>query len=164
MKRVLLLLGALLLTACAGPGGLMQKPEVSLVGVDLLGLGLAEQRFVLSLRVRNPNDADLAISALDFTVELNGLPFAKGAAANAVTVPGRGEAQVQVQASSQLGNVLKQLRELQKRGSERSDYRIVGQVGLAGFGTLPFERRGDMPLRLFDLSPKKSLPPKAEEN
>lgn len=146
MRRVFWL-ALLLLAACAG--GLAQKPEISLASLDLVGFGLFEQRFLLKLRIENPNDVDLPIEGLSFDVELNGEPFARGVSAQAVSVPRAGEALLEVRATSNLGGVLKQLRALPKDGRERIGYRISGQVTVGGLGSRPFERRGDLPLPLF---------------
>lgn len=156
MKRARWLL-AFLLAACTGLGGLSQKPEVSLAGLDLIGLGLFEQRFLIRLRIENPNDVALPISGLVFDVELNGQPFARGLSDKAVTVPRRSEAILEVQATSDLGRVLGQIRELQKSGRDRVDYRMSGRLSLEGVGSLPFERKGDLSMPRFEL-PRKAPP------
>lgn len=157
--KTLAIVFAIFLTACAGLSGLAQKPEVSVAGLKLVQLGLFEQRFALQLRVQNPNDVELPISGLSFAIELNGQPFLTGLSEKAVTVPRFGEAVLEVTASGSLGNALKQLRELQKAGRERVDYRIVGRASLTGVGSVPFERRGDLPIPVIDLAPRKALPP-----
>lgn len=159
MRGVLWLM-VFLLSACAGLAGLSQKPEISLAGLDLVEIGLFEQRFALRLRVQNPNDVDLPIAGLSFDVELNGQHFARGLSNKPVTIPRMGEAVLEVTATSNLGSVLKQMRELQKGGRDRVDYRISGRISLEGFespGGFPFERKGDLPLPVFDL-PRKSPP------
>jgi len=148
----------ILLAGCAGLSGLSQKPEVSLAGLDLLELGLFEQRFLIKLRIENPNDVALPISGLVFDIELNGQPFARGLSDKAVTVPRMSDAILEVQATSDLGRVLRQIRELQKSGRERVDYRISGRISLEGVGSIPFERKGDLSMPLFDL-PRKAPPP-----
>lgn len=158
MRRLVCLL-AFLLAACAGLGGLSQKPEISLAGLDLVEFGLFEQRFAIRLRIRNPNDVDLPISGLAFDVELNGQHFATGVSDRAVTVPRLSEAVLEVTATSNLGSVLRQIRELQKCGRDRVDYRMAGRISLDGIGSIPFERKGDVPMPLFDFSRK--LPPPA---
>jgi len=167
MRSCLAIVSIALLSACAGLGGFSQKPEVSVAGLNLVQLGLFEQRFLLKLRIQNPNDVELPINGLNFEIELNGQAFIKGLSDKAVSVPRFGEAVLEVMATSTLGSALKQLRDLQKGGRERVDYRIVGRINvsglgnvpLSGLGNVPFERRGDLQMPAVDHSPRKSLPP-----
>ena len=147
------------LSACASMVGLSQKPEITLTGVDLLEWGLFQQRFVLRLRIQNPNDADMPISSLAFAVELDGKPFATGDSAQAVTVPGQGEAQLDVVVSSDLRRLLGPWRESEKSGRQRIGSLIHGRLTLAGAGSIPFERRGDLPMPRFDRALRKPPPP-----
>ena len=134
---------AVLLVGCSGR---LQKPEVSLAGVDLVGFGLLEQRFVLKVRIRNPNDVELPINALSFEVELDGRHFARGVSEKPVVVPRQGESVLDVNAASRLGAVLKPLRDAQKEGRDRINYRVYGDIELEGRGRYPFERTGEVPL------------------
>lgn len=158
MRHTLWLL-VFLLSACAGLAGLSQKPEISLAGLDLVELGLFEQRFAMKLRIRNPNDVELRISGVDFDVELNGQHFARGLSDRPVMVPRMGEAVLEVSATSSLGSVLRQVRELQKGGRERIDYRLNGRIVLEGIGGIPFERKGDVQMPLFELPRKAPVIP-----
>ena len=159
MRRGLVILSIALLSACAGLGGLSQKPEVSVAGLKLVQVGVFEQRFALKLRVQNPNDVELRINGLSVEVELNGQPFITGLSDKGVTVPRFGEAVLEVMATSTLGSALKQLRELQKGGRERIDYRIVGRLNLSGIGTVPFERRRDLQMPAVVSPFHRPLPP-----
>lgn len=132
----------LLLAACAAR---FEKPAVSLAGVDIESLGLFEQRFVLKLRVKNPNPVDIPVEGLNFDVDLNGRPFASGASALAVTIPRYGEAVLEVKASSNLAAFLRQWRDLQKEGRPGLDYRVKGNLRVTGYGALPFDHRGEAP-------------------
>jgi LEA14-like dessication related protein len=137
-----------LLVGCASLTGLREKPAVTLVGLDVLEVGLFEQRFALKLRVRNPNEVALPISGLSFDVALNGQAFAHGVSDVAVTVPRYGEAMLDVQATSSLGSLWRQLRELSKGGGNGSRetlrYRISGTLGLKGLGRQSFEHQGEI--------------------
>jgi LEA14-like dessication related protein len=159
VRQGLVILSIALLSACAGLGGLSHKPEVSVAGVKLVHVGVFEQRFALTLRVQNPNDVELRINGLSVEVELNGQPFITGLSDKGVTVPRFGEAVLEVMATSTLGSALKQLREFQKGGRERIDYRIVGRLNLSGIGTVPFERRGDLQMPALVSPLRKPLPP-----
>ena len=105
-------------TLLAGCAPRLQKPEISLAGIDLVGLGLFEQRFVLKLRIRNPNDVDLPVNALNFDVEFNARHFARGVSDKPVIIPRQGETILEVKTVSRLGDVLKPLRDAQKSGRE----------------------------------------------
>ncbi len=158
MKTRLAVLSMVLLSACAGLGGLAQKPEVSVAALNLVQMGLFEQRFALKLRIQNPNDVELRINGLSFEIELNGKSFITGLSDRGVTIPRFGEALLEVTATSTLGSALNQLRELQKGGRERIDYRIFGRLNVSGMGTLPFERRGDVQLPALQTPSRKPLP------
>lgn len=162
MKRIFGVVVWLLLSACAGLSGLSYKPEVTLVGLNLVQLGIFEQRFALKLRIQNPNDVELRITGLAFDVEVNEQPFVKGLSDKAVTVPRFGEAVLDVMATGTLVKALNQLRELQKGGRDRVDYRIVGRLNLSGIGSVPFERSGDLQMPAASSSPKKPLPKGSE--
>ncbi|WP_323002536.1 LEA type 2 family protein [Denitromonas sp.] len=143
-RRVLMAAAALTLAGCASLPLNMQPPEVSVSDLRLLDVGLLEQRFGLSLRVLNPNDAEIPIDGLSFTVELNGKPFAKGVSNQAVTVPRLSEAMLEVEAVSSLSGLLRQFGSM-ARGQERIDYRIYGTLYTGNlFGGVPFDQKGEV--------------------
>lgn len=134
----------LLAAACASVPIGLEAPQVSLSDVSLQGGGLFEQRIGLVLRVVNPNRRALAIDGMSFDVELNGKKFAHGVSDRAVTIPGLGEALIDVTAVTSLGDVLRQLGAF---GEHRGvAYRLSGKVLMSGFGSLPFERKGEVSL------------------
>lgn len=142
-----LILVAQLLLGCAVP---LQKPEVSVSGVELLGFGLVEQRVLLKLRIANPNDVDLTIKSLDFALEVNGEPLARGAAKHPLRVARQAEAQLDVAAQTRLGDLLRQLRAVRQSGAAQLPYRLYGHVDLEGYGMLPFDRSGELPLAFLE--------------
>lgn len=150
LALVLPVLSLLLLAGCAALMGYAHKPEVSLSSLQVEGITLFEQRFRLLLRVRNPNDRDLAVDGLEFTLDLNGEPLARGLSAEAVTVPRLGEATVTVFATSDLNGWLKQFRKLKRDGDgnlpERLPYRLKGTVSSGSLGRIPFTQDGEVPV------------------
>jgi LEA14-like dessication related protein len=65
--------GVLFLTGCTSITSLPsqpESPEVLLVNVIPLDATMFEQRLQVDLRVRNPNDFDLKVTGLDFTLHL----------------------------------------------------------------------------------------------
>ena len=138
------------LLGCAVP---LQRPEVSLASVELVGLGMVEQRLLLKLRVANPNDVDLTIKALEFSLEVNGEPLASGASERPLRVARQTDAQLDVGAVTRLGDLLKSLRAA--RRAAQLSYRVHGRVDLDGYGSLPFDRSGELPHAFLErISPK----------
>ncbi len=159
MRRLIALSAALVVAACVPT---YRSPSVALAGLDIESIGLFEQRFRLQLRVHNPNDIDIPVDSVSFAVEVGGQPFATGVSSQPVTIPRLGEGILEVKASSNLANFLRRFGELQKGEGGGLDYRIKGQLQIAGHGSVPFDSTGRMPfLRLpggEDKSAPKRLP------
>ena len=138
------MLGLTALGGCAGLQLGMQKPEVSVANIRLLDGNLLEQRFLLTLRVMNPNTSEIAIEGLTFKVDLNGQPFAKGVGNQPVVIPRLGEAMVDVTATTGLGGLLRQFKAF--KGREKVDYRISGRLVTGSFGGIDFDQTGEVEL------------------
>lgn len=138
------MLGLTALGGCAGLRLGMQKPEVTVANIRLLDGNLLEQRFLLTLRVMNPNTSEIAIEGLTFKVDLNGQLFAKGVGNQPVVVPRLGEAMVEVTATTGLGGLLRQLKAF--KGREKVDYRISGRLVTGNFGGIDFDQTGEVEL------------------
>lgn len=137
--------GAAVLAACAGlPIGL-ESPKVSLADISVAGGGLLEQRFALKLRVQNPNDRDIPLDGLSFTVELNGLEFAHGVSNRPVVLARLSDTLVDVEGVSNLGAVIRQLQQAAGgEGREAFTYRIHGKLASGLLGSIPFDRQGEV--------------------
>ena len=149
MNRCLLLVFSLVvfLTGCAWVPGRVEPPSVHIADIRLLNASLFEQQYALSLRVQNPNDFDLPIDGLSYTVELNDQLFATGASSHAVTVPRFGSALIEVEGISTLTDLLRQYRQLSKGELAGLRYRLKGRLSLRGGpSAIPFDYRGEIGL------------------
>ena len=136
----------LLLAGCASS---WQKPDISLVDVQLAGGALFEQRLKLKLRVYNPNDREIPIEALHFQFLAGDKRFASGQSSHPVLIPGQGEALVEMDASMQLAGLVRYLPEL-TRGDGKLHYRLRGNAEVKGYGQVPFDHPGEFDLAMFD--------------
>lgn len=143
MKRFATWLACLLMAACAGlPPGVL-APKVSVVDISVKSLGLFEQRFDLMLRLANPNDFALDIEGLDFEVEVNDRPLAKGLATHTTFLPAAASTLMQVEAVTESKNILSQMKTLPFESlKEGVPYRVKGRVKTDRSGWLPFEYKG----------------------
>ena len=147
--RAALLFLALLLSGCATLG--QREPvEVSLAGLEVLEMNLLEQRYLLRLRIMNPDDRAIAIRGMSYQLWLNDSKFARGVSDQAVEVPGFGERVVEVSIVSGLTSVLRQVREFGQGQPERFTYRLAGHLSLDGaaWRTPSWRQRISLPLSL----------------
>jgi LEA14-like dessication related protein len=119
-----------LVGACASLGGYREKPRISLISIRPLDMTLLEQRYLLALRILNPNDVEIPVSGLSYSVEINNREFAYGVSRQAVTIPALGEAVVEVEVVSGLLGMLRQLQALNDGKQHSLDYRISGGLSL----------------------------------
>lgn len=143
--RMIVALAALLLPACAG---LPTGPEAPTVTVSDIGIGsgsgLLEQQFNLKLRIQNPNNDELRIDGVAFSLDINDKPFASGVGNQSLTVPRFASGFMPVEAYSSLGGLLRQIGGFLQGEQRTARYRIKGTLSLAGGLRVPFERSGDI--------------------
>lgn len=138
------LLPLILLAGCAGS---LMNPEplrVAVSDIRLKSLGLIEQRFELALRVGNPNDFDLRIEAVDFELEVNQRPFARGLTRTATLVEARSNSVVRLDAFSASKAIVEQFRTLSPGALKAGvPYRIHGRIKVdAKSAWLLFDHKG----------------------
>lgn len=142
-RQIVIGLLALALAACTGLPFQAQAPKVRVADVDIKSLGLLEQRFDVSLKVDNPNDFDLKIEGLEFDLEVNGRPFAKGGSQDAALIPAASGAVLHVEAVTRSRDLVGQLKALPPQALEDGiPYRIEGRVKTDRTGWLPFRHEG----------------------
>lgn len=158
MPRLLLGLSALLLfTACATLSEPARAPNVSLVDFQVADAGFFEQRYLLMLRVQNPNPVELSIRGMDYSLDLNGTQFARGVSDRKLVLPAYGEALVPVELISSLSAAV---RILQQLGGEAVRYELNGGVAVGEQGRrLPFSYEGELAIQQEEepLAPGRAL-------
>lgn len=138
---------SVLVAGCAMLARQPEPPTVTLAGIQLLELSLLEQRYRLQLRIHNPNDFALPIAGMAYRVTLNGTEFARGVSARAVSVPAFGEAVLDVEGTSNLSNVLRQLQLLGSLDEQTLTYSLTGNVKLRNRAArIPFRYDGKIDL------------------
>ena len=131
-----------MLTSCQSmtPGTLQpESPEVLLVNIIPLDMTMFEQRLQVDLRVRNPNDFDLEVTGLDFTLHLNEQRLARGLMNTAATIPRLGDAVLSVETTTSTLDVVRQF--LTFRRNQDLTYQVNGVVHTQNI-VLPFENTG----------------------
>jgi LEA14-like dessication related protein len=128
---------AALLAACATTQKL-EPPKVSIVGLQVVSAEVWVQHLKVRLQLHNPNDRDLPVTALEYTVEIAGQNIASGSYAEGFIVPAHGDAEFDTNVTANLASGL--LRLLTHVPSKSVPYRLAGKITLGeGLGRIPFE-------------------------
>jgi LEA14-like dessication related protein len=139
---------ALLSTTLVGCAGLAPREpvNVSVVGLEPLpGQGM-EGRFLVKLRVQNPNDRPIDYDGVSLELDLRGNRLATGVSDERGTVPRFGESIVQVPVSVPMTALVRQALGFAAGERARTDYRVRGRLASTGFGGVSFSASGELTL------------------
>jgi len=90
LRRCLMVLAIVCLSACAGTGNVIDSPSVELTAVELTSASFRRQTFLLTFDVSNPNPFPVPVKAVDYQVDFDDRKFAGGKTQGSFTVPARG--------------------------------------------------------------------------
>lgn len=147
MKPVALLVALLLLLNGCATLSLREPLQVSIAGLEPLPSEGLEARFLLKLRVQNPNDVALAYSGLSVDLDLEGRDFATGVTDVAGDVPRFGESVVHIPVTVPVSAILYQILDLTRgKPVDGVEYRLRGRLGGMGIGGVRFDTSGKLAL------------------
>jgi LEA14-like dessication related protein len=136
-----------------------EQPKVSIADVNLAGMGLLEQKFTLGLRIQNPNNFELDVSAITFDLDINDKPFASGLTGKGIKIGKFSSEIIQVDATSTGFALLRQALGISNGEKKTFSYRIKGVTRIgADYSRLPFSNAGEIELpKMFSASNKTTL-------
>jgi LEA14-like dessication related protein len=147
-----LVAGAPMATGLGGCAALPQRDpmRVDLAGIDTLpGEGI-ELRFLVRLRVQNPNEVEIAYDGLSFEIDLRGASFASGVSAEAGSIGRYGEKVIAIPVTVSGLAMARQIYGLAKASDSgtagKLPYVMRGKLGGGMFGSVRFETRGEVHL------------------
>ena len=139
----LLAFSLLLTTAGCNSTGLLERPEVTLVGLELIEMTVFETTLRAKLRISNPNPDPLAVEGAVFKLYLDGRKVGRGMTPDSFTV-GRLDSQV-TEVTFHVNNAAALLRLHEILEQEAVSYGVRASLFTQGyFGTrrLRIERQG----------------------
>lgn len=145
----LLLLLALLLNGCAALSPGFQKPDVTVMSVEPLPGGTGgELRFRINLQVINPNNSELALSGLYYTLSLAGHKVVSGSSSNLPPIAPYGQEQISVDASASLVGSLMAAANLIGAQRDHVPYELEAKLGLrrSVVPSITVRKRGELRL------------------
>jgi LEA14-like dessication related protein len=152
LRRLSPLCLALCLAACSLVAPKFNRPNVSVVAIDMRGGNLLQQNFAVKLNVQNPNDRALPVSGLHVELNVGGERVASGVSDRAFVVPAFGESEFDMTIKANMALALLKLANKMDQHADSIDYDVSGEarIDLPFLRNLPFHQTGSFPLKDFE--------------
>jgi len=148
-KRFVPVALALCLGACSLLAPKFNRPNVSVVSVELRGGNLLQQNFAVKLNIQNPNNRSLPVSGLHVELTVGGEQIATGVSDRAVLVPANGDSDFDMTIKANVALALLKLANKMDQHADTIDYEVTGSasVDLPFLRDLPFRQSGAFSLK-----------------
>lgn len=149
LRRLLPAVLGLCLAACSLVAPKFNRPDVSVVGIEMRSGNLLQQTFTVKLNVQNPNDRALPVKGLHAELNVGGEQIASGDSDHAFVVPARGEFEFDMTIKANMALALLELADQMNRRSDSIDYEVTGtaSIDLPFLRDLPFHQTGSFSLK-----------------
>ncbi|HEX3398213.1 MAG TPA: LEA type 2 family protein [Steroidobacteraceae bacterium] len=139
---------SLALGACSLMAPKFNRPNISVIGIEMRGGNLLQQNFAVKLSIQNPNDRALPVRGLRTELTVGGELIASGVSDRAVVIPAFGESEFDMTIRANLGVALIQLANKAGSGADSIDYDLTGtaSIDLPFLRSLPFHQSGTLKL------------------
>jgi LEA14-like dessication related protein len=145
-KTLLLLVLASVLAACAPK---LQRPDLSVISVEMLNGNVLQQNFRVRLSIQNPNDRTLPVEGVQATLHVNGEQIASGVSSGAFVVPAFGQSEFDMLISANMAVGLLKIVGGMNQQTGAIDYELTGVVSmdLPWLRSLAFDQHGSFSLK-----------------
>jgi Late embryogenesis abundant protein len=135
----------MLLAACTSLAG-REPLTVDVVGLEPLPSQGMEGRFLVKLRVQNPNETPIEFDGVSVRLDVRGQRLASGVSDARGTVPRFGETVLAVPVTVPVAAMVRQAIGLATGDRTRLDYELTGRLAGPGFGGVGFSSTGELAL------------------
>jgi len=138
----------LTLSACSLMAPKFNRPNVTVIGIELRGGNLLRQNFAVKLNIQNPNDRALPVRGLHAELNVGGEQIASGVSDRAVVIPAFGESEFNLTITANLALALLKLADRANQHADSIDYDLTGaaSIDLPFLRNLPFHQTGTLKL------------------
>jgi LEA14-like dessication related protein len=134
------------LAGCSLLGAQWQAPTLMVENIQVGHSDLWQQHLQVRMSVHNPNDRELPVQGLSYTLDVNGEECAHGESGASFVVPARGDAEFDMNVTANAAAAL--LRMFVRGSAAPVEYRIRGKVELSSglLRSVPFDQHGELQL------------------
>ena len=124
------------------------RPNVTVLGIEMRSGNLLQQNFAVKLNIQNPNDRALPVRGLHAELNVGGEQIASGVSDRAVVVPAFGESEFDMTISANIALALLKLADRANQHADSIDYDLTGEasIDLPFLRSLPFRQAGSFKL------------------
>jgi LEA14-like dessication related protein len=130
IRSLVIICFTVLLSACATMRSDFETPTVQVVSVALLPPENLSPRFAVTLRVMNPNNADLPLRGAAYTISIEGQEVITGVANDLPRIPGYGEENVTLNATLNWLEGLQLLQDLSQEPRDSINYELRAKLDI----------------------------------
>lgn len=139
------LLLCVFLNACAGTPLAPQKPTVTVLRVKPVSLSGNQQSFLFTLNVSNPNSFPLPVEKISLDASFADHEVASGESTSEVSIPAAGDAQIDIEITTQLKDLFSRFLESFSKGDINLNYALNGGVKIKNIAkAFPFKTSGNL--------------------
>jgi LEA14-like dessication related protein len=137
------------MAACSLVAPKFNRPNVSVVTIEMRGGNLLQQNFAVKLNVQNPNDRALPVSGLHVELNVGGEKIASGVSDRAFVVPAFGETEFDMTIKANVALALLKFANKMDQHADSIDYDVSGaaSIDLPFLRDLPFHQTGSLSLK-----------------
>jgi LEA14-like dessication related protein len=138
-----------LLAACNVLAPKFEKPDLSVVGIQMVNGNLLQQNFRVTLKIHNPNAREIPVIGVHAELRASGEELASGESNRAFVVPAFGDSEFDMTISANLAMGLLKLADKLDKHLDSIDYDLTGvaSIDLPLLRSLPFHHTGTLSLR-----------------
>ncbi|MHB8475072.1 MAG: LEA/WHy family protein [Steroidobacteraceae bacterium] len=137
------------LGACSLVTPKFNRPNVSVMSIEMRSGNLLQQNFAVKLNIQNPNNQALPVKGLHVELNVGGAEIASGVSDRAVVVPAFGESEFDLTIRANMALAVIQLADKINQHSDTVDYDLTGaaSIDLPFLRDLPFHQTGSFSLK-----------------
>jgi len=149
LKKTMAAACLLCLGACSLVAPKFNRPNVSVVSIEMRSGNLLQQSFAVKLNIQNPNKQALPVKGLHVELSVGGLQIASGVSDRAVVVPAFGESEFDLTIRANMALALMRLADKMDQHADTVDYDLAGaaSIDLPFLRDLPFHQTGSFSLK-----------------
>jgi LEA14-like dessication related protein len=125
------------------------RPNISVISIQMRSGNLLQQNFAVKLDIQNPNDRSLPVSGVSVALSVSGEQVATGLSDRAIVVPAFGESEFDLTVTANMALALLKLANKMDQHADTIDYDLTGtaSIDLPFLRNLPFHQSGSLSLK-----------------